>query len=222
MTASTPTLVIGSKEGSSWSLRPWLLLKQTGISFEEILITLRTPDTAAQIARYSPSGAVPVLHHKGRIIWDSMAIAEYVNEQWPGRGVWPSDEEGRAHARCAAAEMHSSFREMRYGFPMEFSKRHLDADLNDQARADIRRVVQILGEARRRFGAGGPFLYGAFSNADAMYAPVASRFTSFDVKLSDYGDDGRVEEWRAMMMDLPHMKDWGTAAKAENMPRWRP
>ena len=104
MTATTPTLVIGSKEGSSWSLRPWLLLKQTGIGFEEILITLRTPDTAAQIARFSPSGAVPVLHHKGRIIWDSMAIAEYVNEQWPGRGIWPADEEARAHARCAAAE----------------------------------------------------------------------------------------------------------------------
>lgn len=222
MSDTRPTLVIGSKEGSSWSLRPWILLKQIGVDFEEILITLRQPDTAARIARYSPSGAVPVLHHEGRIIWDSMAIAEYVNEQWPGRGVWPADEEARAHARCAAAEMHSSFREMRYGLPMEFSKRQLDADLNAQAKADIRRVVQILAEARRRFGHGGPFLYGSFSNADAMYAPVASRFTSFDVTLSDFGDDGSVEAWRAMMMDLPHMQAWGIAAKAENMPRWRP
>lgn len=222
MTDTRPTLVIGSKEGSSWSLRPWILLKQAGIDFEEVLITLRQPNTAAMIARYSPSGQVPVLHHKARIIWDSLAISEYVNEQWPGRGIWPTDEDARAHARCAAAEMHSSFREMRYTLPMEFSKRHLDTTLNDQARADIRRVVAILGEARRRFGAGGPFLYGSFCATDAMYAPVASRFTSFDVNLADYGDDGSVEAWRAMMMDLPHMKDWGVAAKAENMPRWRP
>ena len=221
MTENPFKLVIGSKEGSSWSLRPWILLRQAGIDFEEVVITLRQPDTAANIAKHSPSGQVPVLHHRGRIIWDSMAIAEYVNERCPEASLWPADEEARAHARCISAEMHSSFKELRYGLPMEFSKRGLDADLNDQAKADVRRVVIMLGEARRRFGAGGPFLYGAFSAADAMFAPVASRFTSFNVDLARHGDGGAAETWRGMMMALPHMIDWGTAARAENMPRWK-
>jgi glutathione S-transferase len=216
------TLVIGSKEGSSWSLRPWILMKQAEIPFKEVLITLRQPDTAANIARHSPTGQVPLLRHGARTIWDSMAIGEYLNERHPDKELWPADEEARAFARCIGAEMHSGFRELRYGLPMEFSKRHLDAELNDAAKADIRRVIAALGEARRRFGTSGPFLFGAFSIADAMYAPVASRFTSFDVDLAGYGDDGLVQEWCAMMMDLPAMREWGVAAKAENMPRWKP
>jgi len=214
--------VIGSKEGSSWSLRPWILMKQVGIPFEEVLITLRQPDTRDKIAKYSPSGQVPVLRHAGRIIWDSLAIAEYLNEQHPDKGIWPRDEEARAFARCVAAEMHSSFRALRYGLPMEFSKRNLAPAMDDQVDADIARVVAIWRESRARFGKGGPFLFGQFSAADAMYAPVASRFTTFDADLSRYGDDGSAEAWRALMMGLPHMVDWGIAAKSENMPRWKP
>ena len=216
------TLVIGSKEGSSWSLRPWILMRQAGVAFNEVLITLRQPDTAANIAKHSPTGQVPVLRHGARTIWDSMAIGEYLNERHPDKQLWPANEEARAFARCVSAEMHSGFRELRYGLPMEFSKRNLDADLNDAAQADIRRVVAILGEARRRFGKSGPFLFGSFSIADAMYAPVASRFTSFDVDLASHGDDGSAQAWRAMMMALPAMLEWGVAAKAENMPRWKP
>ena len=215
-------LIIGSKEGSSWSLRPWILMRMADIPFEETLITLRQPDTAKKIAKYSPTGQVPVLHDGDRRIWDSLAIAEYLHERHPDKQLWPSAEGARAFARCVSAEMHSSFRDLRYGLPMEFSKRHLDATLNDQAEADIGRVVTIWNEARQRFGKGGPFLFGHFTIADAMYAPVASRFTSFDVDLGKRGDDGGAEAYRAMMMSLPEMLAWGEAAAKENMPRWRP
>ncbi|MGE3830513.1 MAG: glutathione S-transferase family protein [Parvibaculaceae bacterium] len=215
-------LIIGSKEGSSWSLRPWILMRCAGIPFEEILIRLRQPDTHAKLLKYSPTGKVPALQHGSRTIWDSLAIAEYLHELHPEKQLWPEDGEARAFARCIAAEMHSSFREMRYGLPMEFSKRHLEATLNDEAKDDVRRVVAIWTEARSRFGQSGPFLLGKFSIADAMYAPVASRFTSFDVDLGAYGDDGTAEAYRKMMMALPAMIEWGEAAAAEKMPRWVP
>jgi len=222
MSSEAYTLVIGSKEGSSWSLRPWLLMKQAEIPFTEVLITLRQPDTKEKIEKYSPSGKVPALRHGDRIIWDSLAIAEYLNERHPDKSLWPGDEEARAFARCASAEMHSSFRGLRYGLPMEFSKRNLEPDLSAEAESDIRRVVALWCEARHRFGIGGPFLFGRFSVADAMYSPVASRFTTFDTDLKQYGDDGAAEAWRSMMMQLPHMMAWGEAAKKENLPRWRP
>ncbi len=216
------TLVIGSKEGSSWSLRPWLLMKQAGIPFTEILITLRQPDTRAEIAKYSPSGAVPVLRHGERAIWDSLAIAEYLAERHPEKALWPGDDGARAFARSISAEMHSSFRALRYGLPMEFSKRNLDPAIDAEVEADISRVVAIWCEARQRFGEGGPFLFGRFSIADAMYAPVASRFTTFDSALKHHGDDGAADAWRSLMMALRHMVAWGDAAKSENMPRWKP
>jgi glutathione S-transferase len=222
MTAHEYRLIIGSKEGSSWSLRPWILMRCARIGFEEILIRLRQKDTRANLLKYSPTGKVPALQHGEHVIWDSLSIAEYLHERHPEKQLWPKNVEARTFARCISAEMHSSFREMRYGLPMEFSKRHLEATLNDAAKDDVRRVVDIWKETRSRFGKDGPFLLGRFSVADAMFAPVASRFTSFDVDLRQYGDDGSAESYRATMMALPEMIEWGEAAAAENMPRWVP
>lgn len=208
------TLVVGSKQVSSWSLRPWLLMKQAQLPFEEIVIELRTPQTRTQILKHSPSGQVPLLKHGDLAVWDSLAIAEYLNEQHPELGLWPAERAARAMARCMAAEMHSSFRDMRYGLPMEFTSRGLTPQMSDQVAADIRRVVEMWRTARARHGAGGPFLFGRFSITDAMFAPVCSRFTTYVPKLADYGDDGSAEAYRAMMMNLPAMQDWGQGANA--------
>jgi glutathione S-transferase len=216
------TLVIGSKEGSSWSLRPWILMRQAGIPFTEVLVRLRQPDTDANIRKHSPTGMVPVLKHGPRTIWDSLAIAEYLNEQHPGLQLWPEGEEARAFARSIAAEMHSGYYALRYALPMEFSKRGIAPFMTPEAERDIARVTALLAQARRRFGQGGPFLFGRFSIANAMFAPIASRFTTFATELVAHGDDGRTEAWRAMMMELPAMLEWGKAAKDENMPRWMP
>jgi glutathione S-transferase len=208
-------LVIGSKQVSSWSLRPWLLMRQAGLAFTETLIELRRPDTRAQILKHSPSGQVPLLKHGSFAVWDSLAIAEYLHERHPQARLWPADATARAIARCVAAEMHSSYREMRYALPMEFMARGLSAKLGEAVEADIARIVALWCDARRRFGAQGPFLFGTFSIADAMFAPVVSRFTSYGIDLAAHGDTGEAEPYRAMLMALPAMAEWGKGAKAE-------
>ena len=215
MAKTVYTLVVGSKQVSSWSLRPWLLMRQAGLDFEEIVIRLRQPDSRPKILSHSPSGQVPCLKHGDVAVWDSLAIAEYLNERHPELKLWPADAAVRSHARSIAAEMHSGFRELRYGLPMEFAGRGLTPQVNEQCAKDITRVVQIWRETRAKYGAGGPFLFGAFGIADAMFAPVASRFTSYGTKLADYGDDGAAETYRAMMMALPPMVEWAKGAKAE-------
>ncbi len=215
MAKTNYTLVVGSKQVSSWSLRPWLLMRQAGIAFEEVLVALRQPDTRATILTHSPSGQVPLLKHGELAIWDSLAIAEYLNERHPDKKLWPADAAVRARARSISTEMHASFRELRYGLAMEFSSRGLTPEINEQCAKDIFRVVRIWQETRVKHGAGGPFLFGTFTIADAMFAPVASRFTSYGTRLADYGDDGSAEQYRAVMMGLPSMIDWGNGAKAE-------
>lgn len=212
MAANAYTLVIGTKRYSSWSLRPWLLMRQAGIGFEEVLVPLRLTTTSPEILKYSPSGLVPVLKHGDLTIWDSLAIAEYLNERHPTARLWPADASVRAEARSVAAEMHSGFRELRLGLPMDFTSNSLKPEINEQCAADIGRIVEVWRGCRARHGSGGPFLFGAFSVADALYAPVASRFSSYAVKLADYGDEGSAEAYRAMMMALPPMIDWGLAA----------
>ena len=209
------TLVVGSKELSSWSLRPWLLMRQAAIGFDEIVILLDQAGTKAKIALHSPSGKVPLLKHGKLAVWDSLSIAEYLNERHPQLRLWPTDVPARAQARSISAEMHSSFRDLRYALPMKFSSRGLTPDMSETCAADIRRIVTIWREARHGFGAGGPFLFGQFGIADAMFAPVASRFTSYGTRLADYGDDGSAESYRAMLMALPTMLDWGKAAAVE-------
>lgn len=211
---ATPyTLVIGNKIGSSWSLRPWILMKQASISFDEVHVALRQHTTSPEIRKHSPSGLVPLLKHGDLSIWDSLAIAEYLNEQHPDAQLWPADRGRRAVARSAAAEMHSGFRDLRVNLPMEFTSRGLPPQEGGDWRKDVRRIVELWRGVRSAHAKDGPFLFGRFSIADAMYAPVCSRFTSYAVSLEGLGDDGTAEDYRAMMMDLPPMKAWAANCK---------
>jgi glutathione S-transferase len=213
--SGTYELVIGNKNGSSWSLRPWLVMKAFGIPFSETLIRLRRPETAAEILRHSPSGWVPVLKSDGLLIWDSLAIIEFLAEQHPNNRLWPADMAARATARCVSAEMHSGFQALRNECPMDFTNVLGFPDVSAKTLADIGRIVAIWTECRRRFGGGGEFLFGGFSAADAMFAPVASRFHTYQVDLSRFGDDGTAARYRDTMMSMPEMLAWAEGAKAE-------
>jgi len=203
-------LLIGNKNYSSWSLRPWLALKQTGRPFEESLVALDQKDSRAKILKHSPSGKVPFLRH-GRIeIWESLAICEYLAETFPDAQLWPKDAAARAHARAISSEMHAGFAELRRNLPMDISR-----DLKAKSRAgkvqgEIARVQQIWAGCRKRFGAGGPFLFGKFSIADCMFAPVVTRFRTYGVKLEPVN-----EAYAEAVMTHPAMVEWIDGAKRE-------
>ncbi|MFY0563882.1 glutathione S-transferase family protein [Archangium lansingense] len=204
------TLVVASKNYSSWSLRPYLALAHTGQPFREVVVPLGQADTAANIAKYSPSGRVPALQHGELVIWDSLAICEYLAEQFPQAKLWPQDTAARALARSVTAEMHSSFTHLRNHMSM-----NLRARLPGEGRApgvseDIARITSLWKECRSRFGQGGPFLFGTFSIADAFYAPVVTRFVTYDVAL-----DAECAAYRDAVLALPAMKAWTEAALHE-------
>ena len=203
------TLVIGNKNYSSWSLRPWLLMRYFGIAFDEVRLPLDTPEFATGITRWSPSGRVPVLHRGDLVVWDSLAISEYVNETFlDGRG-WPSDPAARAVARAVSAEMHSGFQALRDELPLNARRRVRNFVVSPHARRDVDRITRIWRECRARAGTG-PHLFGAFSIADAMYAPVVLRFQTYGVEI------GEVERRYAdAMLALPALKEWLAAAEAE-------
>lgn len=213
--SGTYELVIGNKNTSSWSLRPWLVMKAFGIPFNETLIRLRRPETATEILRYSPSGKVPVLKSDGLLIWDTLAIIEFLAEQHPNKRLWPADRDARAIARSVSAEMHSGFQALRNECPMDFINVLGFPDASAPVLADIARIVAIWKDCRQRFGDAGAFLFGAFSAADAMYAPVASRFRTYGVDLSRFGDDGTAASYRDTMMSMPDMVAWAEEARAE-------
>ena len=208
-------LVIGNKNLSSWSLRPWLVLKAFDIPFKETPILLRQPDSRANILRHSPSGKVPALKSGGLIVWDSLAIIEFLAERHPNLPIWPGDPEARAIARCIAAEMHSGFPDLRNELPMDFVNIIGFPQASDKALADIGRIARIWMDCRRRFGGSGAFLFGAFSAADAMFAPVASRLTTYEVDPARFGDDGSAAAYRKTMMAMPEMLLWAEGARAE-------
>jgi glutathione S-transferase len=215
MASRSYTIVIGDKNYSSWSLRPWLALKHCGIPFSEECVHLRQPDSKAEILRLSPSGKVPALKTDIGIICDSLAILEYLAEQHPQARLWPEDREARAIARSISAEMHAGFKALRNDMPMDLLS-HLPAPpLSDGLKANIRRVVAIWGETKARYGKGGPFLFGAFTNADAMYAPVATRFRTYGVDLADFGDDGAGAAYIDTIFAMPAMAEWMAEAGAE-------
>jgi glutathione S-transferase len=205
-------LVIGDKAWSSWSLRPWLAAKVAGIPFREVPVGLRRADTAAEIAQHSPSGRIPVLIRGEFSVWDSLAICEYLTELAPEARLWPAGPEARAVARSISAEMHSGFQALRNEFPMDFHARIGGLVPSAQARADIRRVVQIWREVRREFGADGPFLFGGFTIADAMYAPVATRFRTHRLDLDAFGDNGAAQGYAQTVLNMPQMREWGEGA----------
>ena len=211
----TYELIIGNKNTSSWSLRPWLVMKAFGIPFSETLIRLRRKEAPAELLRHSPSGKVPVLKSGGLLVWDTLAIIELLAEQHPNKRVWPADRDARAIARCVSAEMHSGFQALRNECPMDFLNVPGFPDVSAAVLADIARIVAIWKDCRRRFGGGGAFLFGDFSAADAMYAPVASRFRSYEVDLGRFSDDGTAASYRDTMLSMPEMADWAEEAKAE-------
>lgn len=204
------TLVIGNKQFSSWSLRPWIALKQIGLPFREVVVLLRRPETRAEILRYSPSGKVPYLIDGSIGVWDSLAIIEYLNELKPEAGLWPADRAARALARAISAEMHSGFAALRTHLGMDLKREPALGDWPAEAAADIERVQAIWAECRARFGAGGPFLFGRFTAADAMYAPVVTRFHRYGVPL-----DPRLAAYREAVLTLPAMEEWTAAAQRE-------
>ncbi len=208
-------LVIGNKYTSSWSLRPWLALKQAGLEFTEVRINLRAPDAKDQIRVHSPAGKVPVLWAGDLMIWDSLAIVEYIAEQHPEKALWPSKVDARAVARAVCAEMHSGFQPLREHCPMKFLAQEPKADLPEPVQSNIRRIVELWIECRQRFGAEGPFLFSSFTIADAMFAPVASRLKTYITDLGDFGDDGTAQRYVDAMFSLPAMTEWAEGAREE-------
>ncbi len=203
-----PTLVIGNKNYSSWSLRPWFLLRQAGIPFQEVRIALDQPDTRARILAYSPAGRVPVLIAGKQHVWDSLAICEFLAERFR-ECAWPADAEARAHARSIAAEMHSGFSALRSELPMNCRARRRLVP-SPAAQADIARILEIWRGCRERYHAAGPWLYGTFSPADAMYAPVALRFVTYAVETP-----GRAADYVNAVTQDPDIRAWVAAASAE-------
>jgi glutathione S-transferase len=216
-------LHVGSKWLSSWSLRPYLALVHTGAPFEERVVTLYQDRTATEIKRFSPSGKVPCLHHGSLVVWDSLAICEYLAELFPAAQLWPADRAARAHARSISAEMHAGFAQLRTHLSMDLKRDHSGEGHTPEALADAARVMEIWRDCRARAkpahpergpeGAeskDGPFLFGAFSIADAMFAPVTTRFTTSGVPMDEVS-----AAYVAAIAALPGMKAWRAAARAE-------
>ncbi|MGJ5673198.1 MAG: glutathione S-transferase family protein [Nostochopsis sp.] len=204
------TLVIGNKNYSSWSLRPWLAMKQFGLEFQEISIPLYTPETASQLSQYSPSMKVPVLLNGNQQVWDSLAICEYLAEEFPDLHWWPEDKTARTIARCISAEMHSSFQNLRQNMPMNCRAKLPGKGIALGVQKDIDRITTIWRDCRDKFGSDGDMLFGQFTIADAMFAPIVLRFVTYDVQL-DHIAKNYVEATLAM----PALQEWIKAGKAE-------
>ncbi len=202
------TLVIGNRNYSSWSLRAWMLLKRLGVEFREVLIPLDTPVTKDEIEKYGPSERVPVLLDGDLSVWDSLAICEYAAEL-TGRG-WPREKSARAVARSVCAEMHSGFVNLRTEWPMNARARNRRTVLTPGLESDIDRVDEIWNDCRRRFGAAGPWLFGEYSIADAMYAPVVLRFNTYGARVSE-----TTRWYMASVLEEATLQSWLAAAKAE-------
>jgi glutathione S-transferase len=209
----TLKLVIGNKNYSSWSMRPWLALRANSIAFEEIFISLYTGEADKQrILDVTGSGKVPALVDGDLTVWDSLAIIEYLAERFPDARLWPQDRASRAHARSISAEMHSGFMALRNECGMNLHRPVKPVALSDDARANIARVQQIWTECRARYGKSGPFLFGAFSGADAMYAPVVHRFRTYAIEVTPV-----VADYMHTMMALPAFEQWTRAGLAETI-----
>lgn len=204
------TLYLGNRNYSSWSLRAWLVMKRTGADFAEEVIPLRQPDTRQQILRHSPSGKVPALDYKGTVIWDSLAIAEFLAETYPDAALWPKDPLERAAARAACAEMHSGFMDLRRNMPMNIRSSFPGREITPDTQNDINRITAIWRDCRMKHGQGGDFLFGDFTIADAMFAPVASRFKTYGIEPEE-----TPRAYADTLLNLPEMRAWALAAGDE-------
>ncbi|MEC7123778.1 MAG: glutathione S-transferase family protein [Pseudomonadota bacterium] len=207
---ATYTLVIGNKNYSSWSLRPWLALRVAEIAFEELIIPLDEPTTREEILKHTGSGRVPVLKSGDLRVWDSLAICEYLAETHPDVGLWPAAPAALAVARAVSAEMHAGFTALRAAMPMNIRSRFPGRGRGPGVQDDINRITAIWRRCRERFGAGGAFLFGDFTIADAMFAPVVARFVTYEVEV---GADEAA--YMAAIGALPAMRDWAAAAERE-------
>jgi glutathione S-transferase len=204
------TLVVGNKNYSSWSLRGWLAARAAGIPFDEVLVRLSEPGSKDELLKHSPAGKVPVLKHGERVIWDSLAIIEYLAEIRPDAGLWPGDPVARAHARSIAAEMHAGFQALRAHLPMNLRKSLPGKGRSRDVAEDIERICAIWTDCRARYGAAGPFLFGPFTAADVMYTPVATRFRTYAVEL-----DGVSQDYVDAVLARPDFLEWHEAALEE-------
>ncbi|MGH6847611.1 MAG: glutathione S-transferase family protein [Methylocella sp.] len=205
-----PILVIANKNYSSWSFRPWVLMRHFNIAFDEIVIPMGQENTRAEMLRYSPAGKCPSLHDGKIAVWDSLAIIEYVAELHPEKPIWPRPRAARAQARSLAAEMHSGFSALRGLLAMNMRRAVARRELTPEASADVARLEQAFAQARREFGQAGDFLFGDFSAADAMFAPVVNRLHVYDVTVT-----AATRTYMDTMMALPAWQDWNARAEAE-------
>ncbi len=215
------TIYLGNKNYSSWSLRGWLMLKATGVAFDEVVIPLYEPQSRSEILRHTPSGKMPTLVHNRKsggpvTVWESLAIGEYLAELFPQAGLWPKDRAARAHARAISNEMHAGFLPLRRHFPMNM-RSVFDREIIPEIQGDIDRITSLWRDCRQRFGAnskegGGEFLFGSFTIADAMFAPVVSRFRTFKLPL-----DGEVEAYARAITAWPAYQEWLAGARNEPM-----
>ena len=215
------TLVIGNKNYSSWSFRPWIAMKAAGIPFDEVVISLDAADFKERVLKVSGTGKVPVLIDGNVRVWESLAILEYLAEKFPDAKLWPEDPAARAHARAISSEMHAGFLPLRKACPMNVWHPPKEYPQADDVMDNVRRIDAMWADSRKRFGAGGPFLFGAFGAADAMYAPVVSRFETYGIQV---GAESRT--YMDSMMALPAWQEWCAAALKEawvlsrNEPEW--
>ena len=205
-----PKLIIGNKNYSSWSLRAWFLMREAGIDFEEHRILLDTDTTAEEIAAWSAAGRVPILVLDGVTVWDTLAIAETLAERWPDKQLWPADADARAHARSVSAEMHSGFGVLRDHMPMNCRAMGRRVPLPDELTDEIDRIIAIWTDCHHRYGKAGPWLFGEFSIADAMYAPVVLRFRTYGINLNESAG-----YYPKRLLESEAMQEWLAASESE-------
>ena len=203
-------LIIGNKNYSSWSMRPWVLAQHFKIPVQEIVIPLFQPGSKEKILKYSPSGKVPVLKNGKVIVWESLAICEYLAEKFPKKNLWPKDRAARAAARAVSSEMHAGFMNLRKACPMNVRAKKPLPEVPPDVQKDAERIQRLWEDCRKRFGKGGDFLFGKFSIADAMFAPVVWRFRTYGIPYA-----GVSEKYIRAMLALPAMKEWEKATIAE-------
>ena len=204
-------LLIGNKRYSSWSLRPWIAMKFFGVAFEEIMLPLYQPDSPAKVLKYSPTGKVPALVDGETVVWETLAILDYLVDKFPTLKMWPDDLAARGMARAVSSEMHAGFGPLRKHCPMNMMRdRAKPRDIPADVQANVKRIDAIWTQARAKHGQGGPFLFGAFSAADAMYAPVVSRFSSYAIPVSAVSKD-----YMDVIMALPAWQEWEASAAKE-------
>jgi glutathione S-transferase len=203
-------LVVANKAYSSWSLRPWILLAHFKIPFEEVVIPMERPETREEMLKHAPTGKCPSLHDGKIAVWESLAIMEYVAEQYPEKAIWPKGKAARAHARSLANEMHAGFQALRQECPTNFRRAPKAVALSEDAKADVARIEAAWAGAQEAFGKSGPFLFGRFSAADAMFAPVVNRFHAYAVPVSP-----ATRSYMDAVMALPAWKAWIADGEAE-------